>query len=677
MNSRKIIRGVSAINPVDIDKEYLDIAVDYTIKHGFDHFQFIGPIHNPVRGNIDGMTLSRKYAKFNDERDLEYVKLNMELVNSALDKLNAAGVKSYMWHHELDLPTDFSKEFPEILNENGDVEVTHPLVKDYLENRIIDFFYAYPKMDGLILTLHETKIPLLKLKNQKLDKIGRVKYVTEILYKSCKALGKELVVRPFASIPEDYAMMLEAYESISKDLIVMDKWTQFDWSLTLPHNQFFYQIKNNPLFVETDIFGEYFGKGLLPIMLKDHIKEKFEYCEQFLPIGYVNRIDRGGNHPFGTVNEVNLEIMHALMSGDDVDAVIDEFFKREYPEVADELKEIMSVTEQVNRSLLNNKDYYFMQGSFFPELNHSKNHFYFEMMKKDYCIASGEWFIPKNWVRGDIQGIIDEKQWVLDTSTDLLAKVKAMNGKVEEKRYQSLLMQFNNLYYASRAWRILVDVFIDYVKYFETGDGAYETKFYSDVDALIEVDKQGKAEIGDTLQYYMNNYIFDGARVVSSVEIFAREVKESFQSEKQTYFDLKAQDNTDFINCGGAMESHKLQKEVNFSDTMLIKGRLCRIPGNRRGVEWSQINGHGWFSYEIAVREGEENQLIFELGSLTERLDVKITAGETEYVVKEPAPNGIKTYAFKYLAKKGEDKIRIRIDRISPYTPMIYSIISK
>ena len=36
------------------------------------------------------------------------------------------------------------------------------------------------------------KMKLLKLKNQKLDKIGRVQYVTQILFDSCKALGKEL-----------------------------------------------------------------------------------------------------------------------------------------------------------------------------------------------------------------------------------------------------------------------------------------------------------------------------------------------------------------------------------------------------------------------------------------------------------------------------------------------------
>ena len=104
--------------------------------------------------------------------------------------------------------------------------------------------------------------------------------------------GKELIVRPFASIAEDYEMMAKAYEEISKDLVVMDKWTQFDWSLCLPHNKFFEKIKNNPLIVETDIFGEYFGKGNLPMYLYDHIKEKYEYCPKYNPIGYCSILNK-------------------------------------------------------------------------------------------------------------------------------------------------------------------------------------------------------------------------------------------------------------------------------------------------------------------------------------------------------------------------------------------------
>ncbi len=672
------IKGMSTANPVDIEEEYIEKTVDYAIARGYEHYQFIGPIHNPVRGNIDGMTLSKKYACFNDEKDEEYVLYNLRVVNNALDRLHAAGIKSYMWHHELDLPSNFSKTYPEVLNENGDVEVSHPLVKDYLEHKINDFFDAYPKMDGIILTLHETKVPLLKLQNQKLDKIGRVKLVTQTLFETCKARGKELIVRPFASIPEDYDMMLKAYESISKDLIVMDKWTQFDWSLTLPHNVFFKQIKNNPLLVETDIFGEYFGKGRLPIMLKKHIEEKYAYCQSFAPTGYVNRIDRDGKHPFGTVNEVNLEIMQALMENRNVDEAIDGFFAREYPEVAEGLKAVMLSTEDLNRKLLNNKNYYFMEGSFFPELNHSKNHFYFEMMKEKCEIASNEWFIPKNWERGAIEEIFEEKEEVVKTAKVLLEKIQSFAGKVEEKRYQSLLMHFQNLYYAAKAWRTLLDVFYAYVRFFESGDERFEKNFYDSVDALLACDQEGRAVVGENIDYYLNNYMFESGKIVHIVERFAKEITDSFAAEKAGYFALKEKGYTDYILCGGAMEGHKLQKEVNFSDTLLVEGNLCRIPGNRRGVQWSQINGHGWFSYELKIKPNATNTVSLEMGSLTERLDVKITVGEKVFTVQEESPKtGKKTFAFDYTDEKGERVVRIRIDRISPYTPLVYTIVVK
>ena len=189
------INGIAVCNPVDLDREYMLFTADYAIAHGINHYQIVGPIHNPEKGNIDGMTFYRKYSQFNDEKNAEYVRFCESVVNEVCDKLFLAGIKTYMWHHELEVPIRFKEAFPEILNESGDVEVTHPLIRDFLENKLADFFAAYPKIDGVILTLHETRIPLLKLKNQKLSKMDRVKYVTEILYNTCKKLGQELIVQ--------------------------------------------------------------------------------------------------------------------------------------------------------------------------------------------------------------------------------------------------------------------------------------------------------------------------------------------------------------------------------------------------------------------------------------------------------------------------------------------------
>ena len=65
--------GISVSNPVDFNREYLLRSANYAIEHGFTHYQFIGPIHNPVKGNIDGMVFYRKYACFNDVKNAEYV----------------------------------------------------------------------------------------------------------------------------------------------------------------------------------------------------------------------------------------------------------------------------------------------------------------------------------------------------------------------------------------------------------------------------------------------------------------------------------------------------------------------------------------------------------------------------------------------------------------------------
>ena len=666
------VKGISVLNPDMLDEKYLMQTVDYAIKYGFTHFQLIGPIHKYGYGNIDGMTNYRKYSQFNYENDSEYVKLNERVVNQALEKLNEAGIKSYQWHHELDLPTDFDKQYPEILNENGDIEVTHPLVKDFLENKIIDFFFTYPKMDGIILTLHETKVPLLKLKNQKLGKVERVKYVTKILYDICNSLGKELIVRPFASIEEDYQLMLNAYEEISNKMWVMDKWTQFDWSLVLPSNKFFNKIKNNPLFVETDISGEYFGKNRLPIMLRDHIIEKVKYCEQFNPVGYVHRIDRNNQRLFGTVNQVNLDIAYASLANLDIDKAIDDFFAREYPDCAQELRSIMESTQEINKCLLQAKGYYFMQGSYFPQCNHSKNHFFFELMKKDSCIVSNEWFIPVDWVGATNEQFIEEKDWVLEQATQLLARVKKLEGKMSDEKYLSLITMFKNLFYCAQAWRTLVDVLIFYVKYFETKDQKYEASLFESFNKMLTIKKVSKEDVGDTKEYYFSIGGFTSDKTNDVLGGFVKDVKQSFEVEKQEFLELEKEGLYDYIICGGACEGHKLQKEVNFSDTLVADGKLCRVPGNNGGAAWSRINAHGWFSYELKVKPNSNNAILIEAGSNSDIIDFMVSIDGKDYLFNQPKQDK-NVFQINYEAKENSS-VRIRIDRRTSHTPYIYTI---
>lgn len=665
------IKGMAVCNPVDVEKEYLLYTVDYAAQNGFNHFQIIGPIHHPVKGNIDGMTLYRKYSQFNGEKDLSYIEQVTNAIHEACKQTTKYGIKTYVWHHELELPLDFKEVYPEVKNSCGDIEVTHPLVKDFLEHKIKDFFYAYPDIDGIILTLHETKIPLLKLKEQKLGKIERVKYVTEILYQTCQMLGKELIVRPFASLEEDYIMMTQAYEEISTDMLIMDKWTQFDWSLTLPHNEFFNKIEKNPLFVEADVFGEYFGKGHLPLMLKEHIADKVKYCETFSPYGYVARVDRNGEIPFGNVNEVNVVIMAAHLNGKDVEQEIDQFFEREYSGAAKEVRALMEETEDILRSTIYTKGYYFSAMSYFPRLNHCKNHYYFEMMRQEYDIASNEWYIPKNWKRGTLEEILNEKKMAVCEASRLYGQLCQLKDRLEDTKYEELQVKFSNLQLVTGIWLTLTMIFMDYVKYFETRNDKYARAFEKGCETLLEKKNYGIELLGD--KFYCTK---GSSSMVSNklIDEFVKEIRESFEYEKKVSRMLEeTQDVLDYVVCGGAMEGHRLQKEVNFSDTLVREGALCRIPGSIRGMGWCSVNAHGWFSYEVAITPNVTNTIEFVMGSSGEELDISIDIGEQNYIIHDKT-EGSKTYCIQYQENAGKDKVRIQFNKVTGYMPYIFLI---
>lgn len=451
----------------------------------------------------------------------------------------------------------------------------------------------------------------------------------------------------------------------------MDKWTQFDWSLCLPHNKFFEKIKNNPLIVETDIFGEYFGKGNLPIYLYDHIKEKYEYCEKFNPKGYCSRIDRAGVHNFGTVNEVNYTIMQVLTSGKDVEEEVDKFFNKKYGENGQAVKELMQETEQLQKAIFYINGYYFTELSRFPSLNHSKNHFYFEIMKDNYQIKSNEWFIPIGWKRGSIENLLEEKQIAVEKSEKLFNKVKELQDKLSKEDYTDLYNKFANLSFVAKIWQELLNVYIYYGKALDKSK-SFEKQLNESLERLKNIDNEGKELLGDKFYPLIADNLTGGTAKQDKIEVFIEEIKASYQTEKKA-IEKNNKNLTDFVICGGALESHGLKKEVNFSDTLIYENELCRIPGNIKGLKWSGINVHGWFSYEIKVKPNSENVIKVLVGSINGKLDAKITIDGVEKVVHEEISSK-KWLVFNYLEKYGKDKIEIRFDKISEYMPLVYRI---
>ena len=61
--SKKKVRGINILNPVDVDRDYYLKAIDFAIENNYNHIQLNGPIHDFKRSNVDGMVMYKKYAQ--------------------------------------------------------------------------------------------------------------------------------------------------------------------------------------------------------------------------------------------------------------------------------------------------------------------------------------------------------------------------------------------------------------------------------------------------------------------------------------------------------------------------------------------------------------------------------------------------------------------------------------
>ena len=68
-----------------------------------------------------------------------------------------------------------------------------------------------------------------------------------------------------------------------------------------------------------------------------------------------------------------------------------------------------------------------------------------------------------------------------------------------------------------------------------------------------------------------------------------------------------------------------------------------------------------------------ENEINIVMGSIGEYLDARITIGETVYEIHEKV-DVKKKFTFNYVAEKGHHAVRVQIDKISGYTPCVYTI---
>ena len=296
------------------------------------------------------------------------------------------------------------------------------------------------------------------------------------------------------------------------------------------------------------------------------------------------------------------------------------------------------------------------------------------MMKEEHHLVSGEWFIPLGWKRGDLSDLLAEKSLAVADTDALLMQCRSLENQLPAGDYDALLKKFLNLAYVAKLWQALLDVFVYYTKYFELQDEGQANLLEGALTRLLRLEEEARKALGESFYVWQLSHNPNASYTTAKepVQSFVRDVRESFRLEKALHAKLIAENLTDFVICGGGFEGHKLLKEVNFSDTYLKPDGICRIPSTYRGKSFSTVNAHGWFSYELMVRPGVPNTLVVAANGSDGHIDFDLTIGDVKHEVRAASPEKAE-FTFSFNPGSAET-IRVRVDRVTGYTPFIYEI---
>jgi hypothetical protein len=240
-----------------------------------------------------------------------------------LDRLSkraaAAGLTMGVWHHEIAAPIQAREGdvllelLPELRAADGLIDLEHPTLYRLISGRIGEFLDLFPLVGEIVLTMTETRYPVMHRPFSPVSASERIRRVIQAAVDATESRGRRLVVRPFSAFGEDERQVEQAMDRIVGERVsVMYKTEPADWHAFLPDEKAFSRPTRFEVRAESDGGAEYYGQTDFPCCYPRHIARRFAAARDRGATVAVLRIDRGHvrtalDHP---VNEGNVVPVH-------------------------------------------------------------------------------------------------------------------------------------------------------------------------------------------------------------------------------------------------------------------------------------------------------------------------------------------------------------------------------
>ena len=213
---------------------------------------------------------------------------NRYYINQVAHKCVENGIDFYFNVKELFFPVDLLEIYPHLRKENGAICPTDPFWWDFLDKKYTELCELVPEFTGVIVSpgTRESMVSMAanactceRCRSYNMDTWYRE--LLTAMYKSLKKFGKKLVVRDFAYTSDHQYAMVEAAQSVSKDIVMALKKTPHDYYPTFPDNPAIGNCGGLDEWIEFDTWGQYFGVGVFPCSLVEDTKRRLKlYAEK-------------------------------------------------------------------------------------------------------------------------------------------------------------------------------------------------------------------------------------------------------------------------------------------------------------------------------------------------------------------------------------------------------------
>jgi len=658
----------SLMHPTALDPDYVRKLVKKASEYRVESFEICGQCHSPY-GGLDGLIDYREYPDAFATWDQDKVADNQKKLNEILAISHAAGKEVYLWHREVMLPPGLLKDMPELLDPDGEFDLTGDAFASLIRYKLEKTFENVPGLDGVVLTLTEADYSAIHNSNtRKYPPEKVVSFIIGIFASELEKRGKRFIMRSFGSIAEDYECILAGAEALEGrfKFEIETKITPYDFDPFLSVNPFLRKSPGFTLSAECDSVGEFMGQGNMPF---EHVHNIVRYVREGQAADvdrFVIRMDRCGNCIFD-LYELNYYAYARALEDDQItaDGIRREWREKHYPAQyragfieLDKLGwEMVCKTYFIDGHVLFHGNYcmkYLKAGFIFA---------LFAEGRRTLANGKGIWSILTDRQTPGRAAILEEKEHAVELADQGLALLKKLDPPSGDHRWKL----WENAVMITRAVRELIRCIIAYFDDMEREKADHPHLKAQIASSLAEFDRLAGHKVEIVKRGFVNGMEHRMKETNRTIEELVLEPLAAICAELEAEYAAEYRAREQFLTgCvdgiipGGLTDDWRIIRYMHASHAIVQNGLPSRWAGNR-------VFPNGFI--EMELKRGDElviYGMAEETRDFTLVCDGRRTAAEFDEQGK-----------FSLRLPSGREKVTVRLEKTGKNYPRFYAVVTR